>query len=439
VEQEWLLNATFYGANLSAAVAAGAVPEARVRALAERVLTTIFATTDAADAPRDAARNVSAVVTTPAHARLARELAVAGTVLLKNDAADGAGGGPLLPLDGTTLCRVAIVGSAAALVAGGGSGAVVPPYVVTPAAGLAAALPRTTLVTLDGANVSAAAAAAADADVAIVVVAVRTSEGMDRATLALPGDQDALVRAVAAANARTVVVVRCSGACLLPWLDDVPAVVSQAYAGQEAGSALADVLLGAANPAGRLTVSWPRSDNDTWLSAPGGGPWLPERYPGTDRGRGYPEVDYDEGLFVGYRHYDAAKIAPRFCFGHGLSFTNFTYANLSITGAVGARSSASVSFSVTNDARVGVAGAEVAQVYVAGPPGDPPRALKAFEFTGTLSPGAAATLNFELAARDLSTWDAAARDFARFPPGSYALWVGASSCDLRLVGAVDVV
>jgi len=292
VEQEWQRNATFYGANLSAAVAAGDVPAARVAALAQRVLLALYATTDAADAPPDPSRNISANVTSAAHGALARELAVAGTVLLAN----GAG---LLPLEAATLCRIVIAGDPADTIAGGGSGGVVPPYVISPAAGLQAQLPRTTIVTLDGANASAAAVAAANADLAIVLVGQRTSEGMDRTTLALPPGQDALVAAVAAANPRTIVVARCPGACLMPWAPAVGAIVSQLYAGQEAGSALADVLLGAASPAGKLTVSWPRSDNDTWLSAPGGGPVLPERYPGTDRGRGYPEVDYAEGLFVG--------------------------------------------------------------------------------------------------------------------------------------------
>jgi len=292
VEQEWQRNASFYGANLSAAVAAGEVPAARVAALAQRVLLALYATTDAADAPPDPSRNISANVTSAAAGALTRELAVAGTVLLAN----GAG---LLPLEAATLCRIVIAGDPADTIAGGGSGGVAPPYVVSPAAGLQAQLPRTTIITLDGANASAAAAAAANADVAIVIVGERTSEGMDRATLALPPGQDALVAAVAAANPRTIVVARCPGACLMPWAPAVGAIVSQLYAGQEAGNALADVLLGAASPAGKLTVSWPRNDNDTWLSAPGGGPVLPERYPGTDRGRGYPEVDYAEGLFVG--------------------------------------------------------------------------------------------------------------------------------------------
>ena len=435
VEMDWMRNATYYGPALAAAAASGAVPAAALDDMATRVLTAVFATTDAADAPPDAARNITAIVMTPAHAALARELALAGTVLLKND-----GAAPLLPLDASTLCRVAIVGSAAALVAGGGSGAVVPPYVVSPAAGLAAALPRTTFVLVDDDNATAAAAAAGNADVAIVFVGTRTSEGSDREGLALPPEQDALVAAVAAANPKTVVVARCSGACLMPWAAAVSSIVSQLYAGQEAGSALADVLLGAASPSGKLTVSWPAGDEDTWLSPPGGGPVQPESYPGTDRGRGYPEVDYSEGLSVGYRWFDDAARAPRpptFCFGHGLTYTNFTYSALSVEGAVtAAGAAATVRFNVTNSGYV--AAADVAQLYVAGLPGDPPRALKGFAYTGVLPPGGVWQGELRLTPRDLAAWSTSAHAFVTFPPGAYAIGVGAGACDVRLRGAVRV-
>ena len=325
VEQEWQKNATYFGANLSAAVRAGQVPSAVMDDMAQRVLTTVFATTSLGDTPWvPQTANVSSVVTTPQHAALARALAVAGTVLLRNEGLCPTPQycTPMLPLDPTTLCRVVIIGDAEDTVAGGGSGGVVPPYVVTPTQGLAQALgSRTTLITLDGRNASAAAAAAADADVAIVLVGERTSEGMDRpALLALPEGQDELVRAVAAVQQKTVVVARCSGACLMPWRDAVPAIVSAYYGGQEAGNALADVLLGASNPAGKLTLTWPASNNDTWLSngGRGGGPVDPAMYPGTERGNGYPEVDYLEGLAVGYRWADLFGVTPLWPFGHGL-------------------------------------------------------------------------------------------------------------------------
>jgi beta-glucosidase len=430
VEQEWQRNATFFGEALKAAVEANDVPLSRLNIMATRLLTTVFATTDLGDAPVPPTRNVTSNVTSEAHAALARELAVSGTVLLKNDG--------LLPLDASTLCRIIIVGEAATIVAGGGSGGVIPPYVVTPEAGLQLALPRTTIISLENANASAAAAAAADADVAIVFVGMRTSEGMDRANLSLPFPQDDVAAAVLAVQQRTVIVARCSGACLLPWASDARAIISQLYGGQEAGSALADILLGEQNPAGKLTVTWPMTGLDTWLSPLGGGPVIPSRYPGTDRGRGYPEVDYDEGLFVGYRWFDQlGASAPLFPFGHGLSYTSFNYSGLTIDGFVSPHKNATVAFHVTNSPE-GVVGAEVAQLYVAGVVGDPVRALKAFQYTSELDPGETTTITFSLSPRDVSVWSTAEHAFVMVPSGSYEIFVGSSSRDIRLTGALLV-
>jgi beta-glucosidase len=434
VEMEWQLNSTYFGSALVAAVTSGAVPLSRLDMMATRLLSTVFATTDAGDAPPSPERNTTANVTSAEHAALARELAVAGTVLLKNDPAMA-----LLPLEAATLCRVVIIGEAASIVAGGGSGGVVPPYVVTPEAGLIAALPGSTIISLEGANATAAAAAAADADVAIVFVGMRTSEGMDRSNLSLPFPQDDIVRAVLAAQPKTVVVARCSGACLLPWAEKAPSIISQLYAGQEAGNALADVLLGARNPAGKLTVTWPLTGEDTWLSPPGGGPVVPSSYPGTDRGRGYPEVDYAEGLFVGYRWFDAHNATPPlFPFGHGLSYTTFSYSNVSVTGVVSATSNATLSFTVVNDASVGVAGAEVAQVYIGGVPGDPIRGLKAFSYTGVLAPGQKIDLSFDFSAKDLAIWSNVKHSFVTVPPADYPVWIGSSSRDFRLTTTMRV-
>ena len=441
VEMDWQRNATYYGTALLAAVQTGEVPRSFVTTAATRVLATILATTDLTTTPwSPSTRNVSSVVTSPAHAALARTLAVAGTVLLQNTPLCPASPlfcTPLLPLDPTTLCRVAILGDQG-LVGGGGSGSVQAEYLVTLAQGLAAALgPRTTLVVLDGTNVSAAAAAAADADVAVVLVGERTGEGKDRAGLALPPAQDALVAAVAAVQPKTTVVARCSGPCLMPWASSVPAILSTGYAGQEAGNALADVLLGLVSPAGKLTVSWPKSTEDTWLSASPGGPVDPSRYPGTDRGRGYPEVDYSEGLQVGYRYFDAQGLQPLFPFGHGLSYTAFNYSALAVSGSVTAGSNASVSFTVTNGGAV--AGGEVAQLYVsAALPGDPPQALKGFRYTGVLGVGQSVQVALELSAAELAVWSEQQHSFVLFPQGSYSLMVGSSSRDVRLTGSVVV-
>ena len=129
--------------------------------------------------------------------------------------------------------------------------------------------------------------------------------------------------------------------------------------------------------------------------------------------------------------------APPFPCQHGLSYTNFTFADLTVSGTVSATTNATVSFTVTNS-RDGVLGAEVPQLYVAGPPGDPVRALKAFGYTGELKPGAATAVVFTLTAQDLAVWSTAAHALVLVPPASYTLWVGSSSRDLRLTGTVVV-
>jgi beta-glucosidase len=153
---------------------------------------------------------------------------------------------------------------------------------------------------------------AAASDVAVVVVGTTEeveSEGFDRDDLTLPGRQDELVRAVVAANPRTVVVVNAGAPVLLPWADEVPAVLLVWFPGQEAGHALADVITGAVEPGGRLPTTWPVDE-----SAP-----LPGVRPVDGR------LDYAEGLHVGHRGYERAGVAPRYWFGHGLGYTTWEY------------------------------------------------------------------------------------------------------------------
>ena len=165
----------------------------------------------------------------------------------------------------------------------------------------------------------AAAEAARVADVALVVVGTDNrweSEGRDRTSLRLPGDQDALVSAVAAANPRTVVVVNSGAPVEMPWVEDVDGIVQVWYPGQEGGTAIADVLFGDVDASGRLPTTFPVRLEDT--------PAYPF-YPGDGQ-----TLHYDEGLSVGYRHYDTKGVAPLFCFGHGLSYTTFEYGALAL-------------------------------------------------------------------------------------------------------------
>src|SRR5215472_16661536 len=159
----------------------------------------------------------------------------------------------------------------------------------------------------------------ATADVAIVCIGEMTEEGTDRASLSVPTSQDALVTAVAAANPHTIVVVYEGAGTLMPWLDQVAAVVVPWYPGQENGRPLASVLFGDVNPCGKLPVTFPAAANQVPANTPA-------QFPGTNL-----QVIYSEGLQMGYRWYDANQVAPLFPFGHGLSYTTYDYSNLSIS------------------------------------------------------------------------------------------------------------
>jgi beta-glucosidase len=275
----------------------------------------------------------------------------------------------------------------------------------------------------DSALLAEAVAAATNADAAIVFVDDVTTEGSDRATLALPGDQDRLIAAVAAANPRTVIVLQTGGPVLMPWLHDVAAVVAAWYPGQESGDAIASVLFGDVNPAARLPITFPARDGQgpgqTRASFPGDG----------------TRVQYEEGLLVGYRWYDARDETPLFPFGHGLSYTTFRYDQLELVpGRTPRETRLRVRVRVTNTGER--AGGEVVQLYVGFPPevGAPPRQLKGFQKV-TLASGQSRFVTFELDAAVLSYWDERARGWAS-PGGSYRLEIGASSRDIRVTRAV---
>jgi beta-glucosidase len=239
------------------------------------------------------------------------------------------------------------------------------------------------------------------------------------------------VYAVLAANPNVVVVVRCPGACFMPWINDVPAVLYQLMPGQESGNALASAIFGATNPSGKLPVSFPLTMDDTWL----GSPVSPYQYPGVDLGQGFPTAQYLEGMQFGYMWYlSHPDLVPLFPFGHGLSYTSFTYSSLSVAGTVAhdGSASATVSFVVSNSGSV--AGAEVAQMYLEYPQaaGQPSRLLRGFEKV-FLGPGESSTVSLPVTADAISIFDLVSDSYVTLP-GSYAVFVGSSSVDIRLVG-----
>lgn len=349
---------------------------------------------------------------------LSRQLAEEGMVLLKND-------GSILPLNPAGLQSIAVIGPYAvrAVTGGGGSSHVRPLYTVDPVPGIQSRVGSLVPVSFaDGSNIDQAVSLAQSANVAIVMVGDNETEGSDH-SISLAGNQDQLVEAVVAANPRTVVVIKSGSAVLMPWVDLVPAIVEAWYPGEEDGNAVAAVLFGDFNPAGKLPITFPRNLEDVPANTP-------EQYPGVNG-----VAHYSEGIFVGYRHYDAHGIEPLFPFGHGLSYTTFCYQNLVMT--LNADQTVSVDLDVSNTG--GVAGGEAVQLYVGFPSSEevpqPPQWLKGFQKVH-LEPGETTHVQFILDARALSFWDTASHDWV-VATGTYQVMVASSSRNIRLQGTFD--
>jgi beta-glucosidase len=268
--------------------------------------------------------------------------------------------------------------------------------------------------------VGRAVACAANADAAVVIVGLNRdweSEGHDRADMELPGRQVELIEAVAAANERTIVVINAGAPISMDWAQRVPAVLTLWYPGQECGNGLADVLFGAADPGGRLPTTVPIRLEDTpaYLNYPG------------ENGH----VLYGEGIFVGYRGYDARGIEPRYAFGHGLSYARFDYGPAQVeTRELRSGQTQKVSVDVTNTGdRPGL---EVVQLYLCDVESRlvrPDQELAAFVKV-SLEPGETRRLELDLEPRALSYWDPAARGWVA-EPGEFEVRIGRSSRDIR--------
>jgi beta-glucosidase len=243
-----------------------------------------------------------------------------------------------------------------------------------------------------GSLIPAAVDAARAADAAVVFVNRVAGEDMDHAALDLPGDQNQLITAVAAANPRTIVVLNTDGPVAMPWLNDVGAVLQAWYGGRGMGTALAAVLFGDSDPSGRLPVTFP-------ADATQGPGTTTANYPGTNG-----SVSYDEGIAIGYRYYDGKGQTPRFPFGHGLSYTTFTHGSLDATYD---KSAKNVTLSVTVTNAGSREGTEVVQIYATLPSAAAaePRRLVAFRKV-TLAPATSRRLSFTIPVRDLTVWNA---------------------------------
>ena len=274
----------------------------------------------------------------------------------------------------------------------------------------------------DDAMIAAAAEAAAAADVALVVVGTNSvveSEGYDRTTLALPGRQDDLVRAVAAANPRTVVLVNSGAPVLLPWRDEVAAVLVGYFGGQEMGNAVADVLLGVAEPGGRLPTTWPAAEADVPVlsTTPVDG-----------------ALEYAEGIHIGYRAWLNQDAAPAYWFGSGLGYTDIALADVWAPSSVTAGGTIAVTVDVVNKGQRD--GKQVIQVYAERPDSTvdrPVRWLVGFAPV-RVAAGAGTRVEIGVPTRRLAHW----ADGWHHEPGEYRLLVGTSAIDLPHTAAVSL-
>jgi beta-glucosidase len=439
-------NDTYFG-NLQQAVQSGQVPQSRLDNMVHRILRAMFAA-----GVFDHPASPHAIDVTDDDA-IAQEAEEQGAVLLKNNG--------LLPLNGSTLSSMAVIGSHAdiGVLSGGGSAQVTPnggpaltegypnppgwsPVIwdpSSPMAAIQAKAPGATVQFNDGTNATAAATLAASSNLAIVFVSQWASEGMDLPSLNFtdvihspPIDQDALVAAVAAANPSTIVVMENGGAQVMPWLNQVAAVLEAWYPGERGGQAIANILFGSVNPSGKLPITFPASVNDLprpTIAAP------PDSTTIFD-------VDYTiDGFNVGYKWFDVKNITQLFPFGFGLSYTTFSFSNAQLTTNLSSSNpNFQVSFGLTNTGLV--PGAEVAQVYLGLPAatGEPPRRLVGWQKV-LLQPGQTQNVTIEVDENDsshpLSYWDVNSNSWL-VADGDYSVYLGNSSRNVTLVGTFHV-
>ncbi len=414
----------YFDKPLRAAVASGEVSQSRIDDMARRILRSLFAA-GVIDYPAK-----MAPIDFAADRKVAQRIEEAGAVLLRNE-------NSLLPLSAAQ--SVAVIGGHAdkGVLTGGGSSAVqspqgnaVPdakptdwpgPRIYQPSAPLAAVERRAhgKVNFANGKDIAEAAQLAARADVAVVFVEQWAAESFDLPSLALPGNQDALVEAVAKTNPHTIVVLETNGPVALPWLTRVGAVLEAWYPGAAGGEAIARLLYGEVTPSGRLPVSWPRDESQLPRpEIPGAGLASIGVSP---QGNPAQDVDYDiEGADVGYRWYQHRNLEPLFPFGYGLTYTQFEYSAFEARVEHGR---VSASFTVAN--RGSREGVDVPQLYVTLPGTDEVRRLAGW-CRISLQPGQSTHLTVTADPRLLVNFDSRGQQWKR-PAGAYLLQLGHSA------------
>jgi beta-glucosidase len=436
--------AMYLGAPLKEAVQKGQVPVARLNDMVARYLTGLIET-GAYDAPPPA---TAQPINYDRNADVAQAAAEAGIVLLKNE-------GNLLPI-ARNARRIVLIGGNAdvGVLSGGGSSQVrsvggapievplayggsasfarITYHASSPLAALRKALPNARIDYLDGRNLTATLDAAKSADLAIVFATQWTTEADDVPNLRLPDHQDALIAAVAGVQPKTVAVMETGGPVLMPWIAKVPAVLQAWYPGQRGGEAIAGILSGRVNPSGRLPITFPADEKQPVRPFPVGLNRTAASDPavyGLVKAESFP-VDYVEGADVGYRWYERKGMTPLFAFGHGLSYTSFTYANPVVTGG----RTLSVTLDVTNTGER--AGADVPQVYVAREGASGPMRLAAFRRV-ELKPGETKRVMLTAEPRVIADYDTALPGW-RIAAGRYSVAVAKDATDRSMLSTVTL-
>jgi len=425
----------FFGDKLKQAVQAGQVPMAELDDHARRILRAEFASGIVDDPTQKSVVDVEGGFDT------ARRLEEHSIVLLKN-------ANNVLPLDRAKVRSIAIIGSHAdsGMLSGGGSAQVDPPgpvhhwqehvwFPTSPLKAVAAKAPGAKVQFDSGADPASAAALAKKSDIVLLFVHQWQSEGMDLTSLSLPDNQDALVEQVAAANPRTIVVLQTGTAVTMPWVDKVAGVLEAWYPGSKGADAVANILFGDVNPSAKLPMTFPRSVDDLphpkLVTPP---PGAQGRMAVMRSGEAKPtfSVNYDEGLKVGYKWYDAENKSVLFPFGYGLSYTSYGYSGLKVMPGNGA----TVSFEVKNTGSR--AGAEIAQVYASLPAsaGEPPKRLVGWSKV-ELKPGESKQVELSIDPKYLSIFDETSNSW-KLTPGTYGFMVGGSSQNLPLSKKLDL-
>jgi beta-glucosidase len=450
-------NNMLWGPNLEAAVKNGTVPQKRVDDMVTRILAGWYLLGQDKNFPPVTWSSWNGGGGGPNvqddHKVIARKVARDGTVLLKNvnnalplkkpkslaivgsDAANNPAGPNACPDRGCTNGTLAI---------GWGSASVEFPYLIAPLDAIKEQAEKdgTKLATSTTDDPTQGATAAKAAETALVFINANSGEAYitvegnagDRINLEPWHNGNDLVKAVAEVNKKTIVVVHSVGPIILEpilALENVVAIVWAGLPGQESGNALVDIIYGSTSPNGKLPYTIAKKQSD----------YGADIVPGDDK--------FPEGLYIDYRHFDKRSIEPRYEFGFGLSYTKFKYSDLKVSGIRRPYGGSKREYSYSHDglfetvATVSATirntgrreGAEIAQLYIGLPesaPDSPPKQLRGFQKLN-LKQGAAGTVTFKLRRRDLSYWDVKAQKWV-MPKGTFKVWVGASSRDIRLTG-----